>query len=183
MELAAAGDLGGYQKSGVGRPTQSLFPPRGPRPAESLPPSLGEGPPSLGEGPPSLGSGRRPCSCLTIASLCPPGPGLALRPSWPPLGLARGPVPALPCLLPDPLTLSLPSASSPCPHPHPASCLWQHHVCVAYMYLSPIISKMSFAACCPNQIPVQQQVPRKVTTFSILFDLRQLFFRTLPSSN
>ena len=72
VELAAAGDLGGYQKSGVGRHTQSLFPPRGPRPAESLPPSLGEGPPSLGEGPPSLGSGRRPCSCLTIASLCPP---------------------------------------------------------------------------------------------------------------
>lgn len=51
------------------------------------------------------------------------------------------------------------------------------------MYLSPIISKMPFAARCPNQIPVQQQVPRAETTSLALFDLRELLFRTLPASD
>lgn len=187
--------MGGYQKSGVGRPTQSLFPTKGSQ-ACGVPAAITGGGAALwvgggatlaggGGGPALAGKQPLPSPCPTVTSLCPPGLGLALRPSCPPLGLTRGPVRALPFLLPDPLTpdpLSTPSLFS---LPAPSSGLLPlaaSSLCSLYV-LVPTVSKMSFAARCPNQIPVQQQAPRTVTTSSILFDLRELFFRTLPSSN
>lgn len=150
---------------------------------------------------PAAITGHHQLSCPPLS----PGLVLALHPSCSPLAHPSFPHLAVPAFCP-PLALALPlalswpsrSLSPPCNprpshSPHPPLALLSPSPSLAGLpplAVSPlfsmyshalVVSKMCFAARCPNQNPTLQQALRVVTVSSLLFYLKEPFFLILTA--